>query len=59
MATVKDEQIALGEAERKLTEKQTLLEKRKLEYDETVVKKEYLIARVSFDTLYLIPTALT
>lgn len=47
MATVKEEQISLGEAERKLTEKQTFLEKQKLEYDETVVEKEYFVAKVS------------
>jgi len=49
MATVRGEQAALGEAKRKLAEKRALLEKRKLEYDETVVKKEYFVASVGSD----------
>lgn len=47
MAIVREEQIALRDIEGKLTEKQNLLEKQKLEYDEKVMKKEYLITKVS------------
>lgn len=46
MATVQEEQKSIGELEVDLTEKQNLLEKQKLEYDERVVEKEHLIAKV-------------
>jgi len=49
MSIVKEEQTALEVAKENLVEKQTLLEKQKLEYDETVIKKENVIAKVSFD----------
>lgn len=47
MAIVREQQIALIDIEGKLTEKQNLLEKQKLEYDEKIMKKEYLITKVS------------
>lgn len=47
MATVKEEQIALGEIEKNLAEEQNDVEKQKIEYDEKVTKKEDLIAKVS------------
>lgn len=46
MATVQEEQISLGELEVDLTEKQNLLERQKLEYDERIIEKEHLIAKV-------------
>lgn len=47
MSTVKEEKIALEEIERNLTEKQNILEKQKLEYEETITKKENHINKVS------------
>jgi len=47
MAKVKEDQISLKKLEENLTEKQSLLEKQKLDYDENITKKEQLITKVS------------
>lgn len=48
MAKVKEDQISLKKLEENLTEKQSLLEKQKLDYDENITKKEQLITKVSY-----------
>ncbi|CAI6360698.1 unnamed protein product [Macrosiphum euphorbiae] len=45
MAKVKEDQISLKNLEENLTEKQSLLEKQKLDYDENITKKEQLITK--------------
>lgn len=47
MSKVKEDQISLKELEENLAEKQSLLEKQKLDYDENITKKEQLITKVS------------
>lgn len=48
LTTVKEKQKLLGKLEKNITEKQNLLEKKKLEYDDMIVKKEQFIANVSY-----------
>jgi hypothetical protein len=47
MATVKEEQKALGEMEKNLSVEQHCLEKHVIEYDEKVMEKEHLITKVN------------
>jgi len=51
MAKVKEDQISLKKLEENLTEKQSLLEKQKLDYDENITKKEQLITKVSYNII--------
>lgn len=54
MTAVREERIVLGGAEEKLIEKQALLEKQKLEYDETVIKKDHVITEVSLKNMCIL-----
>lgn len=47
MTIVREEQISLRVIEEKLREKQNLLEKQRLKYDEKIMKKEHLIDKVN------------
>lgn len=47
MTKVKEDKIALEEVQKNLVENQNLLEKQKLDYDETVTDKENCILKVS------------
>lgn len=47
MTKVKEEQVSLAKMEENLIEKQSHLEKQKLEYDEEIIKKDQLIIKVS------------